>query len=94
MKESSYQSTISVIKKPHLFVKHKGEEMWMLLSVVTTLIHSTDLLNVTMCRYGARHCGRKSNKNIVIKNSTKIKTLSLRNIDEKMYIINGIQDDK
>lgn len=65
----------------------------MLLSVVTTLIHSTDLLNVTMCRHGARHYGRKSNKNIVIKNSTKIKTLSLRNIDEKMYIINGIQDD-
>lgn len=68
--------------------------MWTLSSVATILIHSTDLLNVTMCRHGAaRHCGRKSNKNIVIKNSNKIKTLSLRNIDETIYIINGIQDD-
>lgn len=63
----------------------------MLLSVIT-LIHSTDLLNASRCRHGVRYCGRKSNKNTVIKNSNKIKTLSLRNIDET-YIINGIQDD-
>lgn len=79
-------------KKKNLLVERKGEEMWTLLSV-ETLIHSTDLLNVTMCRHSARYCGRKSNKNIVIKNSNKIKTLSLRNTDEKMYIISGIEDD-